>query len=99
CPRWRRTASERAGLYSTTERRTRAAEDRARAAPQGSMSMEKPPRTSLLAGPRGFCAGVERAVPIVERALPRFGAPVYVRPEIVHTRYVVDRLESQGPIF
>jgi 4-hydroxy-3-methylbut-2-enyl diphosphate reductase len=63
------------------------------------MSMEKPPLTILLAGPRGFCAGVERAVQIVERALARFGAPVYVRHEIVHNRYVVERLEGQGVIF
>jgi 4-hydroxy-3-methylbut-2-enyl diphosphate reductase len=63
------------------------------------MSMEKPPLTILLAGPRGFCAGVERAVQIVERALQRFGAPVYVRHEIVHNRYVVERLERQGAIF
>lgn len=53
----------------------------------------------LLANPRGFCAGVERAVEIVERALQKFGAPVYVRHEIVHNKYVVDSLKAKGAIF
>lgn len=53
----------------------------------------------LLAQPRGFCAGVDRAIEIVERALAQFGAPVYVRHEIVHNRYVVDDLRSKGAIF
>src|SRR5215470_6323078 len=53
----------------------------------------------LLAAPRGFCAGVERAVQIVERALERYGAPVYVRHEIVHNRYVVESLEAKGAVF
>ncbi|MBI3374216.1 MAG: 4-hydroxy-3-methylbut-2-enyl diphosphate reductase [Betaproteobacteria bacterium] len=53
----------------------------------------------LLANPRGFCAGVERAIKIVERALERFGAPVYVRHEIVHNRYVVDGLRAKGAVF
>jgi 4-hydroxy-3-methylbut-2-enyl diphosphate reductase len=53
----------------------------------------------LLAGPRGFCAGVDRAIRIVEEALRRYGAPVYVRHEIVHNRYVVQQLEQQGAIF
>jgi 4-hydroxy-3-methylbut-2-enyl diphosphate reductase len=53
----------------------------------------------LLAGPRSFCAGVERAIEIVERALERFGAPVYVRRQIVHNRHVVADLESRGAIF
>jgi 4-hydroxy-3-methylbut-2-en-1-yl diphosphate reductase len=61
--------------------------------------MTKPPLTILLAGPRGFCAGVERAIQIVERAIDRFGAPVYVRHEIVHNRFVVEQLERQGAIF
>lgn len=55
--------------------------------------------TLLLAAPRGFCAGVDRAIQIVERALERYGAPVYVRHEIVHNRHVVDRLETMGAIF
>ena len=55
--------------------------------------------TVLLAGPRGFCAGVDRAVQIVERALAKFGAPVYVRHEIVHNRFVVESLEAQGAVF
>lgn len=59
----------------------------------------KPPLTILLAAPRGFCAGVDRAVQIVELALRRFGPPVYVRHEIVHNRYVVDSLRSKGAIF
>lgn len=53
----------------------------------------------LLAGPRGFCAGVDRAILIVERALEKFGSPVYVRHEIVHNRFVVESLESKGAIF
>ncbi len=53
----------------------------------------------LLAQPRGFCAGVDRAIEIVERALTQFGAPVYVRHEIVHNRYVVDDLRAKGAIF
>ena len=53
----------------------------------------------LLANPRGFCAGVDRAIEIVERALELFGAPIYVRHEVVHNRFVVDRLTSQGAVF
>ena len=53
----------------------------------------------LIAAPRGFCAGVDRAIQIVELALERFGAPVYVRHEIVHNRFVVDRLKGMGAIF
>ncbi|WP_339743108.1 4-hydroxy-3-methylbut-2-enyl diphosphate reductase [uncultured Maricaulis sp.] len=63
------------------------------------MSGERPPLTVLLAAPRGFCAGVDRAIQIVERALERFGAPVYVRHEIVHNRHVVERLEALGAVF
>jgi len=57
------------------------------------------PLTILLAAPRGFCAGVDRAIQIVQRALERFGRPVYVRHEIVHNRHVVEELERQGAIF
>ena len=53
----------------------------------------------LLAEPRGFCAGVDRAIEIVERALLRFGAPIYVRHEIVHNTYVVNDLKARGAIF
>ena len=53
----------------------------------------------MLATPRGFCAGVERAIEIVERALARFGAPIYVRHEVVHNRFVVDDLRAKGAIF
>ena len=53
----------------------------------------------LLAQPRGFCAGVERAIEIVERALALYGAPIYVRHEVVHNRYVVDNLRAKGAIF
>ncbi len=53
----------------------------------------------LLANPRGFCAGVERAIEIVEQALERFGAPIYVRHEIVHNRFVVDDLRAKGAVF
>ena len=53
----------------------------------------------LLANPRGFCAGVDRAIEIVERALERFGAPIYVRHEVVHNRFVVDGLRNKGAVF
>ena len=53
----------------------------------------------LLANPRGFCAGVERAIEIVERALELFGAPLYVRHEVVHNRYVVESLRQRGAVF
>ena len=53
----------------------------------------------LLANPRGFCAGVDRAIEIVERALELFGAPIYVRHEVVHNRFVVDRLKQAGAVF
>ncbi|MEQ1670428.1 MAG: 4-hydroxy-3-methylbut-2-enyl diphosphate reductase [Hyphomicrobium sp.] len=59
----------------------------------------KPPLTLLIAAPRGFCAGVDRAIQIVEQALQKFGAPVYVRHEIVHNRYVVESLKAKGAIF
>ncbi len=59
----------------------------------------KPPLKILLAGPRGFCAGVDRAIEIVERALEVYGAPVYVRHEIVHNRFVVESLEAKGAVF
>ncbi len=60
---------------------------------------EKPPLHLLIAAPRGFCAGVDRAILIVNRTLEKFGAPVYVRHEIVHNRYVVDELKAKGAIF
>jgi len=53
----------------------------------------------IMANPRGFCAGVDRAIEIVERALELFGAPIYVRHEVVHNKYVVDRLRSKGAVF
>jgi 4-hydroxy-3-methylbut-2-enyl diphosphate reductase len=59
----------------------------------------RPPLTVLLATPRGFCAGVDRAIQIVERAIAKFGAPVYVRHEIVHNRHVVERLKALGAVF
>ena len=59
----------------------------------------RPPMHILLAAPRGFCAGVERAVHIVERALEKYGRPVYVRHEIVHNRHVVERLKGLGAVF
>ncbi|MEM6491589.1 MAG: 4-hydroxy-3-methylbut-2-enyl diphosphate reductase, partial [Pseudomonadota bacterium] len=58
-----------------------------------------PPLRIVLAGPRGFCAGVDRAIEIVERALEKYGRPVYVRHEIVHNRHVVNSLEEKGAIF
>jgi 4-hydroxy-3-methylbut-2-enyl diphosphate reductase len=62
-------------------------------------STEKPPLRILLCAPRGFCAGVVRAIDAVERALEKYGAPVYVRHEIVHNRYVVEGLRRKGAIF
>ncbi len=59
----------------------------------------KPPLKVLLASPRGFCAGVDRAIQIVERTIEKFGAPVFVRHEIVHNRHVVERLKALGAIF
>lgn len=60
---------------------------------------EKPQISILLAAPRGFCAGVDRAIQIVEHAIRKWGAPVYVRHEIVHNRHVVERLERLGAVF
>ncbi|WP_435418361.1 4-hydroxy-3-methylbut-2-enyl diphosphate reductase [Parerythrobacter aurantius] len=59
----------------------------------------KPALRLLIAAPRGFCAGVDRAIEIVERAIEKYGAPVYVRHEIVHNRYVVDSLKAKGAVF
>ena len=61
--------------------------------------LNRPPIRVLIAAPRGFCAGVDRAIQIVELALERFGAPVYVRHEIVHNKFVVDRLRDLGAVF
>ncbi|WP_299950702.1 4-hydroxy-3-methylbut-2-enyl diphosphate reductase [uncultured Ruegeria sp.] len=61
--------------------------------------MTKPPLTLYLAAPRGFCAGVDRAIKIVEMALQKWGAPVYVRHEIVHNKFVVDGLRAKGAVF
>jgi 4-hydroxy-3-methylbut-2-enyl diphosphate reductase len=63
------------------------------------MSFPKPELQLLIAAPRGFCAGVDRAIKIVELAIERFGPPVYVRHEIVHNRFVVDRLRGLGAVF
>lgn len=63
------------------------------------MEQIKPPLTLYLAAPRGFCAGVDRAIKIVELALQKWGAPVYVRHEIVHNKYVVDTLRDKGAVF
>ena len=59
----------------------------------------KPPLHILLCAPRGFCAGVVRAIDVVEKALEVYGAPVYVRHEIVHNKYVVESLKAKGAIF
>ena len=63
------------------------------------MTLAKRPLTLLIAAPRGFCAGVDRAIKIVELALERYGAPVYVRHEIVHNKYVVNALKEKGAVF
>jgi 4-hydroxy-3-methylbut-2-enyl diphosphate reductase len=64
-----------------------------------SLSADKPPLRVMIAAPRGFCAGVERAIEIVERALDRYGPPVFVRHEIVHNRFVVEGLKAKGAVF
>jgi 4-hydroxy-3-methylbut-2-enyl diphosphate reductase len=61
--------------------------------------LQKPPLELLIAAPRGFCAGVDRAIQIVELAIEKYGAPVYVRHEIVHNKFVVDALREKGAIF
>ncbi|MEM7722831.1 MAG: 4-hydroxy-3-methylbut-2-enyl diphosphate reductase [Pseudomonadota bacterium] len=61
--------------------------------------MTKPPLTIYLAAPRGFCAGVDRAIKIVEMALEKWGSPIYVRHEIVHNKFVVDDLKAKGAVF
>lgn len=66
---------------------------------ENSSVQSRPPLTIYLAAPRGFCAGVDRAIQIVELALAKYGAPVYVRHEIVHNRYVVDSLRAKGAVF
>ena len=80
---WRRTLTVESGLLHSARRSS------------GSLSTMQ----ILLANPRGFCAGVDRAIDIVERALELFGAPIYVRHEVVHNRYVVDRLRNLGAVF
>src|SRR5437868_14962693 len=60
---------------------------------------DKPPLDLLIATPRGFCAGVDRAIRIVELTIEKYGAPVYVRHEIVHNRHVVDALRAKGAVF
>src|SRR5437899_13015154 len=73
------------------------------AAPRGPVSPSGRPFATdmeiLLANPRGFCAGVDRAIAIVEQALAQFGAPIYVRHEVVHNRFVVEGLQRKGAIF
>src|ERR1043166_5055293 len=66
---------------------------------ENSGNSAKPPLKVLLCSPRGFCAGVVRAIDSVEQALKRYGAPVYVRHEIVHNRYVVEALKAKGAVF
>lgn len=68
-------------------------------APADAETAERPPLNLLIAAPRGFCAGVDRAIEIVEKALERYGRPVYVRHEIVHNKYVVEGLKAKGAIF
>jgi 4-hydroxy-3-methylbut-2-enyl diphosphate reductase len=65
-------------------------------APVSPSALDPRPLNVRLATPRGFCAGVDRAIQIVERAIEKFGAPVYVRHEIVHNRHVVERLKGMG---
>ena len=67
--------------------------------PGSNTTDERPPLNLLIAAPRGFCAGVDRAIEIVEKALERYGSPVYVRHEIVHNKYVVEGLKAKGAVF
>ncbi|MEO1045626.1 MAG: 4-hydroxy-3-methylbut-2-enyl diphosphate reductase [Pseudomonadota bacterium] len=67
--------------------------------PTDTESKSRPPLEIVIAAPRGFCAGVDRAIDIVELAIDKYGAPVYVRHEIVHNRYVVDSLKAKGAVF
>jgi len=79
-----------------------AVRDRNRGGALGAPAGDKQPRRAIkviLAQPRGFCAGVVRAIEIVERALEKYGPPVYVRHEIVHNKFVVDSLRAKGAIF
>src|SRR2546421_12779213 len=97
-----RAVNERAA--ATTEvAPVRTGSEGARAAGRGPIGAgEKQPRRAMkviLAQPRGFCAGVVRAIEIVERALEKYGPPVYVRHEIVHNKFVVDSLKAKGAIF
>ncbi len=66
---------------------------------ENAAQQDRPDLKLLIAAPRGFCAGVDRAIEIVERAIERYGAPVYVRHEIVHNKYVVESLRAQGAVF
>ena len=68
-------------------------------APEASPSAAKGGKRILMAAPRGYCAGVDRAVDAVEQALAHYGAPIYVRKEIVHNKFVVDALSKRGAIF
>ena len=65
----------------------------------GDVKLLKPKLKLYLAAPRGFCAGVDRAIKMVELAIQKWGAPIYVRHEIVHNKFVVDQLRSKGAIF
>jgi 4-hydroxy-3-methylbut-2-enyl diphosphate reductase len=67
--------------------------------PPEATSTDKPPLRLLITAPRGFCAGVDRAIEIVEKAIEKYQKPVYVRHEIVHNRFVVDGLKEKGAIF
>src|SRR5947207_7742902 len=87
------TRSGAASLGSVTAR------PRPSAAPTLEAAMDSCPDKLLLAAPRGYCAGVDRAVQTVERALELYGAPVYVRKEIVHNKYVVEQLRERGAVF
>src|SRR5678810_879412 len=75
------------------------ASNMARTMAQGHVAASRPKLRILVAAPRGFCAGVDRAIKIVELALKKYGAPVYVRHEIVHNRHVVESLKAKGAIF
>src|SRR6476619_5533062 len=94
------TPASVATLYAWARVRRASSEDSGTDGPQPTMEhMADSTNRVLLAAPRGYCAGVDRAVVTVEKALELYGAPVYVRKEIVHNKHVVKALEDKGAVF
>ena len=97
--RWRAFGGLNTGFRDRPQRAGRMAARPPKLVAVTTPASSRPPLRVLLASPRGFCAGVDRAIQIVERAIEKYGAPVYVRHEIVHNRHVVERLRDLGAIF